>query len=181
MGNAASSANKDAVAAAAAKKDTSFAPPLGAPNPVRARAQPRLNVCVLGPPGEGLRGRGGRKAAAGRGDGASGRALSPRDEPGPPRCALSAPHPRRPCSCARAQTDALGPSTPHPQENPLVFFDIQLGRYGDATPLGRIVMELKARRGFILLFGGWGGVRAPLGKGAVLGMRAAAVGNRPPA
>ena len=27
--------------------------------------------------------------------------------------------------------------------NALVYFDIQLGRYGDATPLGRIVMELK--------------------------------------
>ena len=27
--------------------------------------------------------------------------------------------------------------------NPLVYFDIQLGRYGDATKLGRIVMELK--------------------------------------
>ena len=30
------------------------------------------------------------------------------------------------------------------QENPQVFFDLQLGRYGDATPLGRVVMELKA-------------------------------------
>lgn len=29
------------------------------------------------------------------------------------------------------------------QENPLVFFEMQLGRYGDAVPLGRIVMELK--------------------------------------
>ncbi|GIL93356.1 hypothetical protein Vretifemale_20762 [Volvox reticuliferus] len=28
--------------------------------------------------------------------------------------------------------------------NPLVYFDIKLGRYGDATPVGRIVMELKA-------------------------------------
>lgn len=27
--------------------------------------------------------------------------------------------------------------------NPLVYFDVQLGRYGNATPLGRIVMELK--------------------------------------
>ncbi|KIY93428.1 peptidyl-prolyl isomerase F (cyclophilinF) [Monoraphidium neglectum] len=35
----------------------------------------------------------------------------------------------------------LGPVNP---ENPLVFFDIKLGRYGDSTPLGRIVMELKA-------------------------------------
>jgi peptidyl-prolyl isomerase F (cyclophilin D) len=30
------------------------------------------------------------------------------------------------------------------QENPLVYFDINIGRYGDATKLGRIVMELKA-------------------------------------
>ncbi len=29
-----------------------------------------------------------------------------------------------------------------PQSNPLVYFDIALGRYGDATPLGRIVMEV---------------------------------------
>ena len=27
--------------------------------------------------------------------------------------------------------------------NTLVYFDIQLGRYGDATKLGRITMELK--------------------------------------
>jgi hypothetical protein len=27
--------------------------------------------------------------------------------------------------------------------NALVYFDLQLGRYGDATPLGRVVMELK--------------------------------------
>ncbi|GLC43998.1 hypothetical protein PLESTB_000218300 [Pleodorina starrii] len=32
--------------------------------------------------------------------------------------------------------------SPNPA-NPLVYFDIKLGRYGDATPLGRIVMELK--------------------------------------
>jgi cyclophilin family peptidyl-prolyl cis-trans isomerase len=30
------------------------------------------------------------------------------------------------------------------QDNPVVFFDIKLGRYGDATPLGRIEIELKA-------------------------------------
>jgi hypothetical protein len=30
------------------------------------------------------------------------------------------------------------------QENPLVYFDINVGRYGDATKLGRVVMELKA-------------------------------------
>lgn len=29
------------------------------------------------------------------------------------------------------------------QSNPLVYFDIALGRYGDATPLGTIVMEVK--------------------------------------
>ena len=35
--------------------------------------------------------------------------------------------------------------TPPLEVNPanLVYFDIQLGRYGDATKLGRIVMELK--------------------------------------
>ncbi|KAI3433293.1 hypothetical protein D9Q98_003112 [Chlorella vulgaris] len=35
----------------------------------------------------------------------------------------------------------LGPPNP---DNPVVFFDIKLGRYGDATPLGRIEIELKA-------------------------------------
>lgn len=34
-------------------------------------------------------------------------------------------------------------SPTRPQANPLVYFDIKLGLYGDATPLGRIVMELK--------------------------------------
>jgi hypothetical protein len=29
--------------------------------------------------------------------------------------------------------------------NPLVYFDIKLGRYGEGTPLGRIIIELKAR------------------------------------
>eukprot|EP00878_Enallax_costatus_P012607 GHUV01013166.1.p2 GENE.GHUV01013166.1~~GHUV01013166.1.p2 ORF type:complete len:105 (+),score=10.13 GHUV01013166.1:982-1296(+) len=29
------------------------------------------------------------------------------------------------------------------QSNPLVYFDLALGRYGDAVPLGRIIMELK--------------------------------------
>ena len=29
------------------------------------------------------------------------------------------------------------------QENPLVYLDLSLGRYGDATPLGRVVIELK--------------------------------------
>lgn len=28
--------------------------------------------------------------------------------------------------------------------NPLVYFDVALGRYGDSTPLGRVVIELKA-------------------------------------
>ena len=33
---------------------------------------------------------------------------------------------------------------PHlPQENPIVWFDMRLGRYGDATPLGRIEIEVK--------------------------------------
>mmetsp|Transcript_39579 Transcript_39579/g.54961 ORF Transcript_39579/g.54961 Transcript_39579/m.54961 type:complete len:282 (-) Transcript_39579:410-1255(-) len=35
----------------------------------------------------------------------------------------------------------LGPANP---ENPLVYFDMQIGRSGDVTPLGRITMELKA-------------------------------------
>ncbi|KAK9843704.1 hypothetical protein WJX81_003084 [Elliptochloris bilobata] len=35
----------------------------------------------------------------------------------------------------------LGPPDP---VNPLVFFDLQLGRYGDAVKLGRVIMELKA-------------------------------------
>lgn len=30
------------------------------------------------------------------------------------------------------------------QDNPLVYLDLKLGRYGDATPLGRVVVELKA-------------------------------------
>jgi len=34
----------------------------------------------------------------------------------------------------------LGSPSP---SNPLVYFDIKLGRYGEGTPLGRIVMELK--------------------------------------
>ncbi|CAK0779339.1 hypothetical protein CVIRNUC_004748 [Coccomyxa viridis] len=34
----------------------------------------------------------------------------------------------------------LGPPNP---ENPLVYLDLSLGRYGDATPLGRVVIELK--------------------------------------
>ncbi|KAG2497290.1 hypothetical protein HYH03_004873 [Edaphochlamys debaryana] len=45
---------------------------------------------------------------------------------------------------AQQKTAYLPPlGAPNP-ENPLVFFDIKLGRYGDSTPLGRIVMELKA-------------------------------------
>ncbi|PRW58429.1 Peptidyl-prolyl cis-trans isomerase [Chlorella sorokiniana] len=34
----------------------------------------------------------------------------------------------------------LGPPNP---ENPIVWFDMRLGRYGDATPLGRIEIEVK--------------------------------------
>ena len=34
----------------------------------------------------------------------------------------------------------LGPPNP---SNPLVYFDVSLGRYGTGTPLGRIVIELK--------------------------------------
>lgn len=33
---------------------------------------------------------------------------------------------------------------PTAQANPVVFFDLQLGRYGNATKLGRVTMELKA-------------------------------------
>ncbi|GIL61248.1 hypothetical protein Vafri_15606 [Volvox africanus] len=40
-----------------------------------------------------------------------------------------------------AYVPPLGPPNP---ANPLVYFHIKLGRYGDATPLGRIIMELKA-------------------------------------
>jgi hypothetical protein len=35
------------------------------------------------------------------------------------------------------------PAAARHQANPLVYFDIALGRYSDAVPLGRIVMELK--------------------------------------
>lgn len=31
----------------------------------------------------------------------------------------------------------------HLQGNPIVYFDIQLGRYGDAVDVGRVVIELK--------------------------------------
>ena len=34
----------------------------------------------------------------------------------------------------------LGP--PNPQ-NPLVYFDLKLGRYGEGTPIGKIIIELK--------------------------------------
>ncbi len=30
------------------------------------------------------------------------------------------------------------------QENPLIYFDLSLGRYGGGTLLGRVVVELKA-------------------------------------
>jgi hypothetical protein len=42
-----------------------------------------------------------------------------------------------------------------------VYFDIKLGRYGDATPLGRIVMELKV--------GGLGAGRGAAGAGIMWG------------
>ncbi|KAK9814671.1 hypothetical protein WJX72_009546 [[Myrmecia] bisecta] len=35
------------------------------------------------------------------------------------------------------------PLGPPNKDNPLVYFDLKLGRYGDAAPLGRVVMELK--------------------------------------
>ena len=31
------------------------------------------------------------------------------------------------------------------QGNPIVYLDIKLGRYGEGTPLGRVMIELKAR------------------------------------
>ncbi|GFR49175.1 hypothetical protein Agub_g11198 [Astrephomene gubernaculifera] len=45
---------------------------------------------------------------------------------------------------AKAKTAYLPPLGPPNPANPLVYFDIKLGRSADATPLGRIVMELKA-------------------------------------
>ena len=36
------------------------------------------------------------------------------------------------------------PYGPPVKGNPLVYFDLKLGRYGDSTPLGRVVIELKA-------------------------------------
>uniref|UniRef100_A0A383W8Y0 PPIase cyclophilin-type domain-containing protein n=1 Tax=Tetradesmus obliquus TaxID=3088 RepID=A0A383W8Y0_TETOB len=44
---------------------------------------------------------------------------------------------------AKTKANYLPPLGPPNPANPLVFFDIALGRYGDAVPLGRIVMELK--------------------------------------
>lgn len=44
---------------------------------------------------------------------------------------------------ANAPVDYSPPLGPPNPDNPLVYFDIKLGRYGDGTPLGRIVMELK--------------------------------------
>ena len=35
------------------------------------------------------------------------------------------------------------PSPPRPQNNPVAFFDLKLGRYGEGTPLGRVTFELK--------------------------------------
>mmetsp|Transcript_9958 Transcript_9958/g.15912 ORF Transcript_9958/g.15912 Transcript_9958/m.15912 type:complete len:271 (-) Transcript_9958:412-1224(-) len=42
-----------------------------------------------------------------------------------------------------AEPTSYTPSLPVNPENTLVYFDLQLGRYGDATPLGRVTMELK--------------------------------------
>jgi hypothetical protein len=39
----------------------------------------------------------------------------------------------------------LRPGARRSQGNPIVYFDIKLGRYGEGTPLGRILIELKAR------------------------------------
>ena len=55
-------------------------------------------------------------------------------------------------SASRRQETAFALSTPAPapagcspvQANPVVFFDIKLGRYGEGTPLGRVEIELKA-------------------------------------
>ena len=45
-------------------------------------------------------------------------------------------------ACRRPPPDAA--SRPPLQANPVVYFDIKLGRYGAGTPLGRIEIELKA-------------------------------------
>jgi peptidyl-prolyl isomerase F (cyclophilin D) len=45
---------------------------------------------------------------------------------------------------AQAPVAYSPPYGPPVKGNPLVFFDIKLGRYGDSTPLGRVVIELKA-------------------------------------
>ncbi|KAF6253704.1 cyclophilin-like domain-containing protein [Scenedesmus sp. NREL 46B-D3] len=44
---------------------------------------------------------------------------------------------------AKTKANYLPPLGPPNPANPLVFFDIALGRYGDAVPLGRVVMELR--------------------------------------
>jgi hypothetical protein len=43
---------------------------------------------------------------------------------------------------ANSPVDYKPPMGPPEKGNPLVFFDIKLGRYGDGKPLGRIVMEV---------------------------------------
>eukprot|EP00878_Enallax_costatus_P003061 GHUV01003260.1.p1 GENE.GHUV01003260.1~~GHUV01003260.1.p1 ORF type:complete len:296 (+),score=92.32 GHUV01003260.1:485-1372(+) len=44
---------------------------------------------------------------------------------------------------AKSKANYLPPLGPPNPSNPLVYFDLALGRYGDAVPLGRIIMELK--------------------------------------
>eukprot|EP00879_Flechtneria_rotunda_P031201 GHRR01034061.1.p2 GENE.GHRR01034061.1~~GHRR01034061.1.p2 ORF type:complete len:104 (+),score=17.14 GHRR01034061.1:81-392(+) len=44
---------------------------------------------------------------------------------------------------AKTRVSYLPPLGPPNPSNPLVYFDIALGRYGDAVPLGRLVMEVK--------------------------------------
>lgn len=47
-------------------------------------------------------------------------------------------------SVADSSVDFQPPMGPPSADNPLVYFDIKLGRYGDAKPLGRIVMEVRS-------------------------------------
>lgn len=45
---------------------------------------------------------------------------------------------------AKSSVSYSPPLGPPNSSNPIVFLDIALGRYGDATKLGRILIELKA-------------------------------------
>lgn len=45
---------------------------------------------------------------------------------------------------AKSTVSYSPPLGPPNSSNPIVFLDIALGRYGDATKLGRILIELKA-------------------------------------